>query len=155
MDQQVGTQQEARDVAAALEEPHIVTEPQCGALQLEYLGVVLADYKQPGAFSQFGWQRGQGLEAAIHALGLEPGTDLHQQQVVLGQLEFGPERRADLVGVGRPTAVLGDARWQQVKALQRRAVMLDEQWLLDFGDCLLYTSPSPRDRTRSRMPSSA
>ena len=27
-----------------------------------------------------------------------------------------------------------------------------KQW---FGDCLLYTSPSPRDRTRSRMPSSA
>ena len=24
-----------------------------------------------------------------------------------------------------------------------------------FGTCLLYTSPSPRDRTRSRMPSSA
>ena len=26
---------------------------------------------------------------------------------------------------------------------------------LRLGDCLLYTSPSPRDRTRSRMPSSA
>ena len=25
----------------------------------------------------------------------------------------------------------------------------------DFVTCLLYTSPSPRDRTRSRMPSSA
>ena len=25
----------------------------------------------------------------------------------------------------------------------------------DLGTCLLYTSPSPRDRTRSRMPSSA
>ena len=24
-----------------------------------------------------------------------------------------------------------------------------------FDTCLLYTSPSPRDRTRSRMPSSA
>ena len=24
-----------------------------------------------------------------------------------------------------------------------------------INDCLLYTSPSPRDRTRSRMPSSA
>ena len=24
-----------------------------------------------------------------------------------------------------------------------------------YRDCLLYTSPSPRDRTRSRMPSSA
>ena len=25
----------------------------------------------------------------------------------------------------------------------------------EFAACLLYTSPSPRDRTRSRMPSSA
>ena len=30
---------------------------------------------------------------------------------------------------------------------------LDRERLL--GSCLLYTSPSPRDRTRSRMPSSA
>ena len=32
------------------------------------------------------------------------------------------------------------------------------QWAFVSGDntiCLLYTSPSPRDRTRSRMPSSA
>ena len=27
--------------------------------------------------------------------------------------------------------------------------------LKNISDCLLYTSPSPRDRTRSRMPSSA
>ena len=27
--------------------------------------------------------------------------------------------------------------------------------LTKLQDCLLYTSPSPRDRTRSRMPSSA
>ena len=26
---------------------------------------------------------------------------------------------------------------------------------INFNTCLLYTSPSPRDRTRSRMPSSA
>ena len=26
---------------------------------------------------------------------------------------------------------------------------------INFDSCLLYTSPSPRDRTRSRMPSSA
>ena len=25
----------------------------------------------------------------------------------------------------------------------------------EYGDCLLYTSPSPRDATLSRMPSSA
>ena len=28
-------------------------------------------------------------------------------------------------------------------------------WAQVVKDCLLYTSPSPRDRTRSRMPSSA
>ena len=30
-----------------------------------------------------------------------------------------------------------------------------QQFLNLYWDCLLYTSPSPRDRTRSRMPSSA
>ena len=30
-----------------------------------------------------------------------------------------------------------------------------EQTLIPTYTCLLYTSPSPRDRTRSRMPSSA
>ena len=29
------------------------------------------------------------------------------------------------------------------------------QWRKPLVFCLLYTSPSPRDRTRSRMPSSA
>ena len=31
----------------------------------------------------------------------------------------------------------------------------NEMVLVDVYTCLLYTSPSPRDRTRSRMPSSA
>ena len=35
----------------------------------------------------------------------------------------------------------------------------EDEDIMDFHDrfmsCLLYTSPSPRDRTRSRMPSSA
>ena len=29
------------------------------------------------------------------------------------------------------------------------------EWASMVDTCLLYTSPSPRDRTRSRMPSSA
>ena len=31
----------------------------------------------------------------------------------------------------------------------------DNNTVYTVGSCLLYTSPSPRDRTRSRMPSSA
>ena len=36
--------------------------------------------------------------------------------------------------------------------LKRKEGVVDQ---LTSGICLLYTSPSPRDRTRSRMPSSA
>ena len=32
---------------------------------------------------------------------------------------------------------------------------LTRTYQLPIGDCLLYTSPSPRDRQKSRMPSSA
>ena len=32
---------------------------------------------------------------------------------------------------------------------------MTDSLLAEAGVCLLYTSPSPRDRTRSRMPSSA
>ena len=34
-------------------------------------------------------------------------------------------------------------------------LQFDEDGNLQFQVCLLYTSPSPRERTRSRMPSSA
>ena len=48
-----------------------------------------------------------------------------------------------------------DPFWCNEKGVNTRVpnVLLDEINLSKF--CLLYTSPSPRDRTRSRMPSSA
>ena len=36
-----------------------------------------------------------------------------------------------------------------------RLDLLVKSLILQLSNCLLYTSPSPRDRTRSRMPSSA
>ena len=39
---------------------------------------------------------------------------------------------------------------KQVPSPTRTMAIAEKMW-----DCLLYTSPSPRDRTRSRMPSSA
>ena len=38
---------------------------------------------------------------------------------------------------------------------EKRSHVLRPMVLLTLLTCLLYTSPSPRDRTRSRMPSSA
>ena len=40
-------------------------------------------------------------------------------------------------------------------ATQRSVTRLTQDKVALLGPCLLYTSPSPRDRTRSRMPSSA
>ena len=41
---------------------------------------------------------------------------------------------------------------------QQRKLYPDHRWFIAFANdqsCLLYTSPSPRDRQKSRMPSSA
>ena len=46
----------------------------------------------------------------------------------------------------------------QGTALERQAALPEEeqkQVYADYQGCLLYTSPSPRDRQKSRMPSSA
>ena len=41
------------------------------------------------------------------------------------------------------------------RQLHNRRFAAQDFRIIQFRDCLLYTSPSPRDRTRSRMPSSA
>ena len=55
---------------------------------------------------------------------------------------------ADIAITGEQIAAVGrDLRGQ-------REIDATGQYVIP-GACLLYTSPSPRDRTRSRMPSSA
>ena len=41
------------------------------------------------------------------------------------------------------------------KKIKEQNIMFDIHFTSELKSCLLYTSPSPRDRTRSRMPSSA
>ena len=61
----------------------------------------------------------------------------------------------------QPHIVEGDSVPTQPETLQK---VEGKEFLFDYNSevlsgritfCLLYTSPSPRDRTRSRMPSSA
>ena len=56
-------------------------------------------------------------------------------------------------GLGRARAPIGRRRHRWAPALRRRGGGEDDDE--DDEDCLLYTSPSPRDATLSRMPSSA
>ena len=50
-------------------------------------------------------------------------------------------------------------RMDEIKAMaeleKAKTSNIKSQTNVQINDCLLYTSPSPRDRTRSRMPSSA
>ena len=75
-------------------------------------------------------------------------------------------RPADSLKAGRPTFEVtvngvgeADGLRYRLEASQRLALsieggrILDQQLLVE--DCLLYTSPSPRDLSTSRMPSSA
>ena len=56
---------------------------------------------------------------------------------------------AGIIGVGSYVYLNKDAIIEDIKEQAIESVMGG------LGTCLLYTSPSPRDRTRSRMPSSA
>ena len=57
-------------------------------------------------------------------------------------------------GLGLLTALLGAAVWADLKPIYW--ILETLSWLLStITTCLLYTSPSPRDMRRSRMPSSA
>ena len=55
---------------------------------------------------------------------------------------------------------LTDLSDEQLQAMQQAGKDIDNCYRLlqkneDYGNCLLYTSPSPRDLSTSRMPSSA
>ena len=83
---------------------------------------------------------GEGISEAIHTLkqgAIEPSkVDL-------------PE------GQSRPYYLLRNAPEQKIQNLSTVAWQKRTLHAVQSVTCLLYTYPSPRDRTRSRMPSSA
>ena len=92
---------------------------------------------------------------APHKLSAQ-STQRSQQILDVGQL-------ADTVdlGEGDLAVLIDDESSALADPLYGRAFAENAELAGDFGvrievgACLLYTSPSPRDRTRSRMPSSA
>ena len=64
---------------------------------------------------------------------------------------------------GKPEEIIEKMTEGRLKKYYQESVLLEQIFVVDgeskisdiLNSCLLYTSPSPRDRTRSRMPSSA
>ena len=75
------------------------------------------------------------------------------QLVILGDNGAGKTNLLEAVSLLAPGRGMRRAKKEH---LAYRASSLETACIItDNDDCLLYTSPSPRDRTRSRMPSSA
>ena len=87
----------------------------------------------------------QAIIAWLQGQGPEPQID-HATKEVIGFYE-GPGTD--------PASVI--QRITQRRSMGQPNRFIDDSMLFGQGNnpCLLYTSPSPRDRTRSRMPSSA
>ena len=89
-------------------------------------------------------------------------TQLQNLEAKLDELKIaGRERneeRTDTVRENTQKDNLAQIEAQETAATQRQGLVNEgasEVATLQSNTCLLYTSPSPRDRTRSRMPSSA
>ena len=95
--------------------------------------------------SRFGLAKGQG------------GAESLRVDDTPVQLLFAPHRRSDPGnGLALIASVLAEAQEQIDLALfVFSAQSLTNQLAERLNHCLLYTSPSPRDRQKSRMPSSA
>ena len=76
----------------------------------------------------------------------------HEALGQAGEIDADPTRRGVFLGTGiGGLTTLEDQIINRYEKGERRV----SPFLVPMMICLLYTSPSPRDRTRSRMPSSA
>ena len=87
-------------------------------------------------------------------MGLQNGTritaELRRSQVLqLKQAGASEQAIADQLGVSK-TQINNDVKRRLAEIRKSDTEAVEQEYA-----CLLYTSPSPRDRTRSRMPSSA
>ena len=119
------------------------------AIQYRPAYVVAAD---PSAVDQYVAEGGQlpsidGTEFLVGAEALDTIATLPQVDTVL----------AAIVGVaGLPSTFAAVAAGKRVALANKESMVVAGHLLTKLAaDCLLYTSPSPRDKRQSRMPSSA
>ena len=95
------------------------------------------------------WDLDSQIDVSLEALRCPP------DDADVGSLSGGERRRVALCKLllEAPEMLLLD---EPTNHLDAETIAWLQKHLIDYnGTCLLYTSPSPRDRTRSRMPSSA
>ena len=93
--------------------------------------------------------------------GIDPtGCDVHLGHLVpiRKMRQFQDLGHIGVIIIGDFTAQIGDPTGRDESRpplTSEQVIKNSEKFMEQLYTCLLYTSPSPRDRTRSRMPSSA
>ena len=118
------------------------------ALIAAFCAALLADH----TWFFVGRRYGRRLLGAICRWSLSPDTCVRSTDDLIGRYGAALLLVAKFIpgvsAVAIPTAAANGLGY-------RRFIVFDALGCLLWSGCLLYTSPSPRDRTRSRMPSSA
>ena len=96
----------------------------------------------------------------VETVGVEDALAVSADGIKLAASDGLPEATADQFGAitsGLASLTLGAARCFAEDSVHRVIIEMDKSYLLivNMTHCLLYTSPSPRDKRQSRMPSSA
>ena len=80
-------------------------------------------------------------------------------KIVIKELEIKNKNVVELLekynSTSKPSFIALSISWEAISDWDMDQKIEQDKTILLFLPCLLYTSPSPRDRTRSRMPSSA
>ena len=82
-------------------------------------------------------------------------TELHQRERTLKAARGRILDRNGTVIADNRTVCTVSVVHNQIEEPEKVSEVLSRELSLPAEDCLLYTSPSPRDRQKSRMPSSA
>ena len=82
------------------------------------------------------------------------GTSVTPFQAALDVIDrLPPDDQEAIIEIIRRRMI--EQRRREIAANAQMTLQAFRERRASYGTCLLYTSPSPRDRTRSRMPSSA
>ena len=131
-------------------EPVIITSRDNALLkELRKLSTDNTAYRKAGRF----WIEGDHLCSAALQRGVTPA-------VMVVSESYWPLAPVEYAQAAIKTIVFSDALFKELSGLESPAKVgfvlnLPINTAIQSDVCLLYTSPSPRDRTRSRMPSSA
>ena len=91
-----------------------------------------------------GHKPSQGLKKGV-VINIESTVTAIQEAVHEAELMAGVEIKSVYAGIAG----------SHIRSMNSHGIVAIKDGEVTASDCLLYTSPSPRDRTRSRMPSSA